>query len=129
MRKTHEGGDWRERLDGGGRDEDGVMQCTHVSSPGGSSRGDAHKTSKAQVKVDRLAAAPRKTLNRDPAGKIARSQSSQGRAVQPDLWFEHLFTAGLEILTNEPQEAEGKLGWLSMGDGPWSAGNRIARRE
>lgn len=38
-----------------------------------------------QVEVDRLAAAPRKTLNRNPAGKIACSQSSQGG--QTDLAY------------------------------------------
>lgn len=81
MRKTNEGGDWRERLEAGERrDEDGVMQFTHVSSPPG---GLAEETQdkQAQVEVDRLAAAPRKTLNRNPAGKIACSQWSQGEQL------------------------------------------------
>lgn len=54
-----------------------MMQYLHVCSPGGSSMGDTqHK--QLQVEVDRLAAAPRKTLNRNPAGKIACSKLSQG---------------------------------------------------
>lgn len=58
----------------------------------------------AQVEVDRLAAAPRKTLNRNPAGKIACSQRSQGGAARPGLWFEHLLTARLEMIKGESQE-------------------------
>lgn len=53
------------------------MQFTHASSPPG---GLAEETQdkQAQVEVDGLAAAPRKTVNRNPAGKIACSQWSQG---------------------------------------------------
>lgn len=86
VRETNEGGDWRERLEAGGRrDEDGVMQSTHASSPPGGVYPGRHKDKEAQVEVDRLAAAPRKTLNRNPAGKIACSQWSQGK--QPSVAY------------------------------------------
>lgn len=71
----------------------------------------------AQVEVDRLAAAPRKTLNRNPAGKIACSQSSQGKQPSPGLWFEHLFTANLEMVIVESQKRfECKLGLPSTAE-------------
>lgn len=57
-----------------------MMQYTDFSSPVGLA-GETDDE-QAQAEVDRLAAAPRKTLNRNPAGKIACSKSSQGGADQ-----------------------------------------------
>lgn len=63
-----------------------MMHWAHVCSPQGGLAGGT-QDEQAQVEVDRLAAAPRKTLNRNPAGKITCSQSPQG--VQPSLAYDN----------------------------------------
>jgi hypothetical protein len=69
------------------------------------------KRSQVQVEVDRLAAAPRKTLNRNPAEKIACSQSTQG-VCSPSLAYDnptdHLLMAYLAIcMSKQVSRAQG----------------------
>lgn len=85
--------------------------------PRGSSREDT-QDKQVQVEVDRLAAAPRKTLNRNPAGKIACSQSSQGdRPAWPIVRAPVHGRTG-DIDKSEPQEVGDRLRLLSTDD--WS---------